>query len=212
MLACDGDLFVDGTVFLASLQVKTIAGCRLHATGPIFVQKGITYLADPAYPMANPNLQLVSARAISMGVGPTHCEATTDPTGWYNANKVPNPLQERFVKLATQKDVLTRNTDPTSGFPQTAATPTAEGQYILDEALKISALDDASCHGRAVSFDKLMLIAPLVHSRYKGNFSGVVIGEFPLFALGAFVYQFDPVFLKVPVVPLLNMDSLLKVQ
>jgi len=211
MLTCDGDLFVDGTVFLNQVQIKTINGCRLHATGPVFIQKAITYVTDPNLP-TNPNLQVVSARAISMGIGPTQCEAMTNPTGWYNQNHVASPLTERFVTLVSQKDINTRNTNPASNFPLTSPDPLTEGKYIVAEGAKIPELDDASCHGRTQPFEKLMLVAPLVHSRYKGNFSGVVIGEYPMFSLQAFVYQFDPIFLKVPVLPLLDMDKILKIQ
>jgi hypothetical protein len=211
ILACDGDLFVDGTVFLNQPMIKTISGCRLHATGVVFSQKAITFMTDPGL-QANANLEIVSARAISMGVGLTQCEAQTNPSGWYNVNKVANPLQERFVTLVGPEDIVTRNTNPSSNFPLTSSTPALEGSYIMGEAQKIQGLEDASCHGRALSFQRLMLVAPQVHSRYKGNFSGVVIGEFPLFSLGSFIYQFDPVFLKVPVLPLLNMDKILSIQ
>ena len=211
VLSCDGDLFVDGTVFLNTVTIKTISGCRLHVTGPVFVQKGITYQSDATL-QANPNLQIISARAIAMGLGNTQCEANTDKNGWYNQNKVTSPLQERFSGLADSKDVKLRNTDSTSGFPMTSASPSEEAKALVAEGLKIADLNDASCHGRAVSFDRLMLVAPQVHSRYKGNFSGVVIAEFPLFSLGSFVYQFDQVFLKVPVLPLMDMDKILKIQ
>lgn len=209
-LVCDGDLFVDGTVFLNQPTIKTISGCRLHATGVVFMQKALQFVTDPNL-QANANLQVISPRAISMGIGLTHCETPTNP-GWYYSNKIDNPLLERFVTLIPSRDIVTRNTNPSSNFPLTSSTPTAEGNYIVGEAQKIQGLDDASCHGRGISFERLMLVAPQIHSRYKGNFSGVVIGEYPMFSLQSFVYQFDPVFLKVPVVPLLNMDTILKIQ
>ena len=209
-LACDGDLFIDGTLFLNEPKIKTIKGCRIYTTGPIFTQKAVTYVTDPML-STDPNLQLASARAISQGVGLTHCETTANP-GWYSSNNRANPIAMRFVDMATSKAITLRNTDSTSGFPLTAATTAAEGQAIMAEAQKIVGLEDASCHGRNVSFQRMMLVAPQIHSRYKGNFSGVIIGEFPLFSLQSFVYQFDPVFLKVPVLPLVDTDKFLKIQ
>ncbi|MGZ3722164.1 MAG: hypothetical protein ACXVA9_04485, partial [Bdellovibrionales bacterium] len=213
VVACDGDLFVDGSVFLNQLQLKTLTGCRIHATGPIFVQQAISYVADPGQ-LQKPNLQLVSARLISMGVGNSQCEASTDPSGWYNASGVASPTAMRFTYMPDPasvwfKDVRTRNTNPGSTYEKTAASPLAEGQAMLAIAQAIPGLQDASCHGRNVGFDHLFLVAPQIHSRYKGNFHGVIVTEFPMFSLGAFSYQFDPVFQTVPVLPKIPASEIL---
>ena len=214
---CDGDLFLEGTVFLNALQLKTINGCRIHATGPIFVQKAITYLVDPQQNQRS-NLQLVSARLISMGVGDSHCEASTDPSGWYATTPgVSSPAALRFKFMSEPsnqyfKDVRTRNTNPMSNGEKTSVSPQAEGIALLALLQQVPGIQDASCTGRNVGFDHLLVNAPQIHSRYRGNFNGVIIGEFPLLSLGNFTFQFDPVFQTVPVLPKIPATELLNIQ
>lgn len=74
-VVCDGDLLVRGTLFLNQPVIATRTGCRIYATGPAFLQGAITYKtrdgsADKA------NLQLVSAKAILLGLGDKSCDAT----------------------------------------------------------------------------------------------------------------------------------------
>lgn len=205
-MVCDGDVFVEGTVFLKDLKLKTIEGCRIHATGPIFTQGSIEYVNAGAEGQPNhTNLQLVSARLVSMGVGTTHCESSSNP-GWYKDRPSYNPLSKRLKRA-----ILTRNVNPASSFEKTASSHTVEQNELLAIAATIPGLADASCHGREKHFERLMVVGPLVHSRYVGNFKGVIISEFALFALGKFSFEFDPVFKQVPVFPLLRSDSYLKV-
>ncbi len=80
-------------------------------------------------------------------------------------------------------------------------------------AAKQGPLYDAICRkeGRQVSFERLLINAPIVHSRYVGDFKGTVIAEHATMALGAFVFKFDPVFSEVPVLPFLDPERYLSV-
>lgn len=211
VVVCEGDVFIDGTVFLNALSLQTATGCRIQATGPIFLQKAITYVNATA----TSNLQLLSARLISLGVGNTHCESASNP-GWYvGTNHQPTEL--RFKCLVDPscdnfKDVRTRNMNATSVGEKTAATPLGEGSALLAIAQSLPGLEDASCHGRDVAFQHLMLVAPQVHSRYRQNFTGVIVAEFPLMSLGRLSFTFDPLFENVKVFPMLPADQILQVR
>ena len=68
VVVCEGDIVVNGTVLLNSANIQTITGCRIYATGPIFVQ-GPLNISSPTGNSALSNLQLSSSVAIMMGVG-----------------------------------------------------------------------------------------------------------------------------------------------
>ena len=74
----------------------------------------------------------------------------------------------------------------------------------------ITSFQDASCGKNAAGefsreehFDRLLLNAPRIDSRYTGQFNGVIIAETVLMSLSRFSFSFDPVFSRVPVLPLL---------
>ncbi len=200
-ITCDGDIFIEGTLFLKDLALKTSTGCRIHSTGPIFVQGAITY-ENLGTGSNLTNLQLVSARAVILGIGYSHCESASNP-GWY-ADKAANfsPIDFRFFEHDIPK--ITRNTNSTQSatVEQTSSDWKAEGRFVANEARKIASLKDASCgSSREVHFERLLINAPQVQSRYTGNFKGVIITEIPLFSLSRFKYEFDPVFKNVSVLP-----------
>ncbi|NJL24185.1 MAG: hypothetical protein HC902_02715, partial [Calothrix sp. SM1_5_4] len=94
----------------------------------------------------------------------------------------------------------------------------AFGQSVLNEAAVIASgegtLYDASClpEGRAVSYERILLNAPMVYSRYSGDVRGTVIAEFALMSIGNFKFSFDSVFNSVNVLPYLTRGKLLDVQ
>jgi hypothetical protein len=191
-VVCDGDLFVRGTLFLNHPTIATRTGCRIYATGPIFLQNEVSYrnLSGPA---DKTNLQLVSAEAILLGVGDKGCGTTEKES----------PLSRRLVSGYAISTFITRNSVGRS------LTPKAIGQTIYDQG-KLIPLEDASCQGDMISFSRLLLNAPQIHSRYKGPFKGLVIAEIVLFRLGKSTFEFDPVFKEAPILPRLkNSDYLL---
>lgn len=194
-VVCDGDLLVQGTLFLNQVTLSTKNGCRIYATGPIFVQNAIAYKTDPAIP-DRANLQLVSSQAILMGVGDKSCE-TSDKE---------SPLSRRLVSGYAVSTYLTREADRKSIAPE------ALGKSIYDEGKRIPSLEDATCRADAPDFSRLLLNAPLVHSRYQGRFKGLVIAEVVLFRLGKSNFAFDPVFKEVPTLPLLKEGDYLQIR
>lgn len=194
-MVCDGDLFIGGALFLNSAAIATKTGCRIYATGPIFLQNGITYRAL-AISENNTNLQLVSAEAILLGVGDKSC----DP------NSKESPLLRRLVSGYAISTFLTRDANSKSIAQK------AFGQSIYDQGKKIVSLEDAGCRDDKVSFSRLLLDAPQVHSRYKGKFTGVVIAEVAFFRLGNGNFEFDPVFKRAPILPRLKDSYYLQVE
>lgn len=194
-ISCDGDLFIRGTLFLNKPLIETKSGCRIYATGPIFLQNTVQY---KSYESADErgNLQLVSAEAVLLGIGDKNCKTTENDS----------PISTRLLSSYALSSFITRDANRRSINPQKFS------QNIYDRAKRISALEDASCHDDTLSFSGLLLNAPQVHSRYKGEFKGVVIAEFALFRLGQSSFTFDPVFTKVPVLRLLKDSDYLLVQ
>jgi hypothetical protein len=90
--------------------------------------------------------------------------------------------------------------------------PQEFGKSIYDQGKLIAELEDAACHDENISFSRLLLNAPQVHSRYKGAFKGLVIAEVALFRLSKSNFEFDPVFKEVPVLPRLKDSDYLQVQ
>lgn len=204
-VVCDGDLYLNGTVHLNKPVIKSKNGCRIYAAGPIFMQEAPSYVnLGEATAANNTNLQLVSSKMIVMGVGLTHCETEFTPTIWYFTNKIANPLKERLQDIWTARTHVTR----------VVADPIAQGSLILAEAAKLTGWKDASCYagGRSVHLERILLNAPVIQSRFTGNVSGVVITEVALFSLSAFSYQFDDVFKRVNVLPMLAPSQFLDVQ
>jgi hypothetical protein len=194
-IVCDGDLFVRGTLFLNRATVATRNGCRIYATGPIFVQNAVAYrnLGGPA---DNTNLQLVSAQAILLGVGDKSCDATSTES----------PLSRRLVSGYAVSTFMTRASAGKSISPQEL------GKSVYAQGKLIAALEDAGCHNDSIGFTRLLLNAPRIHSRYKGAFKGLAIAEIALFRLGKSNFEFDPVFKTVPVLPRLKDSDYLQIQ
>jgi hypothetical protein len=194
-VVCDGDLFVRGTLFLNRGNIATSSGCRIYATGPVFVQNAINYrslnnAADKT------NLQLVSAEAILLGVGDKSCDASAKDS----------PLSRRLVSGYAVSSYFTRDAVSRSIPPKTF------GQSVYDQGKLISELEDAGCRDDTLGFSRLLLNAPQVHSRYKGKFKGLVIAEVVLFRLGKSTFEFDPVFKEVSVLPILKNSDYLEVK
>lgn len=189
-VTCDGDLLVPGTLFLNRLNLTTKNGCRIYATGPIFVQNAINYKGSRA------NLQLVSSQAILMGVGDKSCEASDKES----------PLSRRLVSGYAVSTYLTRE------GAKRSMTPEELGKRIYAEGTLIPSLEDATCQADTPAFSRLLLVAPLVHSRYQGQFKGIVIAEVVLFRLGKSTFEFDPVFKEVPTLPILKDTDYLQVK
>ncbi len=191
---CSGDLVVDGVVHLNRPVIRSETGCRIYATGSVFITGPITYSAGN---VERRNLQIVSARAINMGLGRNTCNAQKIGT-----DSLINRLQNEYRRK----------------YFETRGEPTKTVQEKLDDIIadynKVGSLVDAACDslGRNVGFERLILNAPIVFSRYTGGFRGSVIAEIALMSLDQFIFEFDPVFNKEAVLPLLSPDDYLVVE
>ncbi len=205
---CEGDLALRGPLYLENLQVNSASGCRIYVIGSVFVYGAI----NQSNINNNRNLQITSTKSISLGLGLTKknnafCEPDSrfakDPNN-YNVSSMKN----RYVTFWSTWTNKTRG----------SADPVASGNAIIAESAAIEhgegTLYDASCRaeGRNISFDRLLLNAPAVHSRYEGNFIGTVIAEYSIMSLNQFKFQYDPVFDRTPILPMLKHEVYLDIQ
>jgi hypothetical protein len=167
--------------------IATSTGCRIYATGPVFLQGAITY-KNRGSSTDKTNLQLVSAKAILLGAGDKSCDSTYKDS----------PLSRRLISGLAVSTYWTREAVKMS------LTPPKWGETVYAEGKQIPDLEDAGCREDNLSFSRLLLNAPQVHSRYKGDFKGLIIAELVLFRLGKSNFEFDPVFKSVPVLPRLK--------
>lgn len=191
-IVCDGDLFLRGMLFLDKPTIRTGTGCRIYATGPIFLQGAATF-PENAGEKDLSNLQLMSAEAIFLGTGSKKCDGEGDP------------LSSRLLRTPALTSIFTRSAESRHSKPE------AFMQELYDKASLVP-LEDSSCHDTELSLSRMLLNAPVVHSRYSGRFKGIVIAEFALFWQGRSSYEFDPVFSKVPVLPVLKDSDYLLVE
>jgi len=191
-ISCDGDLFVRGILLLNKPSIRTNTGCRIYATSPIFLQNTVTYPGATGN-VDRSNLQLVSAEAIFLGTAQKKCDSEGDP------------LSSRLLQTPALTSIFTRSADSNKIQPETFM------QDLYDTASLVP-LEDSTCHDDTLSFSRILLNAPVVHSRYSGKFRGVVIAEFALFWQGKSSYEFDPVFKEVPVLPVLKESDYLFIE
>lgn len=207
-LNCEGDLALRGPLLLDNLQINSKTGCRLYVMGSVFMYGPITYLNNDS----ERNLQITSTKSISLGLGDAKKSGTfCEPDGRFakdTANYGTSSLVNRYSSFWTVP----------GNFVRQSADPKAYGASVVAEAAVIQAkagtLYDAACRseGRNISFERILLNAPNVHSRYEGNVSGTIIAEFSIMSLGMFKFSFDPVFNQVPVFPFLDKKTYLDVQ
>lgn len=199
-LTCDGDLTINGPLFLNNLSLTTNEGCRIYTTGPIFISGKINYTQAQPTTTNNMNLQLVSSVWINLGVGTNHCENASNP-GWY-VDRSEDPISHRLITYPAATRELQQN-----------------GDTLRSLAQSLSGFQDASCRvstngekPREVHYERLLLNAPRIDSRYTGEFNGVIIAEVNLMSLSAFSFTFDPVFSRVPILPMLLPSDYLVVK
>ncbi|MFC1840897.1 hypothetical protein ACFL1N_15065 [Thermodesulfobacteriota bacterium] len=191
-IVIDGDLFVRGIIILNNATIVTNTGCRIYATGPIFIQGPVTFKNNKD---DLSNLQLVSSEAIFLGVGLKTCSPEADA----------DPLSLRLLKTPARPSIMTRSSVRSNISPDTLV------QNLYNTAAALP-LEDSTCHDENLGFSKTLLNAPIIHSRYKGKFKGLVVAEFVLFWQGETDLEFDPVFKKVPVLPVLEYSDYLIVE
>lgn len=189
--ACAGDLVVKKPLVIRNgfrLQTDD-SGCRIYAAATIFLQGNVTYLGNAP----NRNLQLLSSRAILVGLG----KSTVGPI----QNGISDSIQLRFTYW----------TSP--GYFKRGGTPSEQNQAILRDAQVVDGLLDAASlpEGRAVGLERILMVAPQVDSRFQGNVQGTVIAEVALFSLNSFRFTYDEVFTRANILPLVKAENYLSV-
>ncbi|WP_413580597.1 Ig-like domain-containing protein [Bdellovibrio sp. HCB288] len=206
-LNCEGDVAIRGPLLLENLTLNSKTGCRLYVMGSVFIYGAINY----ANTDSSRNLQITSSKSISLGLGTVKKNGnfcnTTDNYATNTAGYGTSSLVNRYSSFWTVP----------GNFIRASANPKAFGDTVLAEAALIEAkkgaLYDAACRteGRNVSFERILLNAPLIHSRYEGNVSGTVIAEVSIMSLNKFKFSYDEVFNTVPVFPFLDRSVYLDI-
>jgi hypothetical protein len=207
--SCNGDLAIRGPLLIENLSLNTLEGCRLYVIGSVFIFGPIQYLGSST----KRNLQISSSRSINLGLGKInssneHCSSD------YNQNHLE---LLNYSSLKTRYTVTGRTLD--HNYLRQSLSPLEFGTRVESEARTIESGEkitfmDAACRPerRAVSFERLLLNAPAVHSRYQGSYSGSIIAEIAVGSLEKFVFSFDPVFSSVPILPFLDSKTYLEIR
>lgn len=235
-LVCEGDLLIKGSLYLNRVRIRTRTGCRLYVTEDVLISGPIEYLTDVGADYSLRNLQITSSRAIIMGLGNLwrngqHCEQDQSDSGYWGYYK--NRLNWTAGMTASQRQQFEENIADSAkyrlryfwGIPnfflRQASNPSQLSEAIYSSLrIRVPNLLDAACEPeqRNVRFERILLNAPLIHSRYAGGIRGSVIAEFALMPLGLsqnqsrFRFEFDPVFSRVDILPMLKDQDFLKVQ
>lgn len=213
---CDGDLFVEGPVFLKNLKLKTTTGCRIYATGAVFIQApaaniphrdGITFIDETA----TSNIQITSSKGVFFGLG--KCSSPSALNGDYPvaygteyARRAGAFGYRRYyhddarygatlVNIQSDYDLIRSGTDITYA------------NQLNEDAGNCAASNDPTWGNyRSVDFRKILVNAPRIDSRYSGNFNGVLIGGHSVWSLGKFTYKYDATFDSIPILPFFTPD------
>lgn len=229
-MICEGDLFVDGVVYLENLNLQTVYGCRIYATRSVFINGDISY-SDVS---ALSNLQITSAIGVFMGMGA--CIDCQNDHGWGNGqvgidqDSVPGRLikiigylqQLRTMSAITIRDAIVSDYKKVTKI--LSSKPPAPGpgvdvlsyyrQYLTDRKIRLVDARNSllSASVAKTSYSRLLVNAPIVMSRYTGNFQGLIIAEFAMWVPGQFSFNFDPVFTGVTLLPFLDFSKILKIE
>lgn len=226
VLNCTGDAIIDGTLFLNHLSVNTDShGCRLYVTGSVFISDVVNYVGPNA---SSGNLQISSARGIFLGM--STIAARMQYAGGLSGATTPTTNLLFNQKLIDDRDKIVGLTDD-AGYFQTRSLGGVVVGYLRDmdkggiwypapttimtqdQITNCTTCVDSTITysggqpdliSRAVTFKGLVLNAPVVMSRYEGEFHGSIIAEFVLFKLSNFVFFSDPTLTNVQTLPLVN--------
>lgn len=237
VVVCEGDLLLDGSLLLDQVRIRTLTGCRIYVTGNIYIYGAITFDTSVAgHSYENRNLQLVSAQAILMGLGQLwksgrHCEEGASESGYYQMYLDRNEWTKDMSASEAQRfntsiaDSLKYRLQYFWGIPlfytRQHTNPKAWSEQLYQQTVAhLGTREDAACEPlrRNVGFERLLLNAPMIHNRYAGGIKGSVIAEFALMPLGLaetqsrFRFDFDPVFSKVEILPILRESDFLQVK
>ena len=215
------DAIIDGTLVLSNAQIEANSGgCRLYVTGAVFIEGPITYVS----PDSTANLQISSAEAIFLGVGLSGVSDAFDPQTGKGTPEASNvPLDVRLLNSGDARDPEIRSAPSTSQYNSWSQSVYNEGANVGASVLIDASKTAPASWGAgtaqsyvgqtrtSIDYTHLLLNAPVVHSRYLGSTTGVIVGEIAEFSLGSFNFNYDEVFTNadVPILPaLLSTEGL----
>jgi hypothetical protein len=193
---CVGDVVIAGTLFLDNVTVDTDdAGCRIHVSRSAFIQGQVLYTSESG----TQNLQISSARAVLLGFSPESLERRLDPVWYVDSQPLTRGTgtnSEKNAALVAEANIIGNALHDSTDAENC---PTDMVTYIgYNGGNSQTTLTQCS-----INFERLLLNAPNIQSRYIGVFKGVVISEIALFAPGALDFVYDTVFDTAPILPLL---------
>ncbi|NCN42075.1 hypothetical protein GW916_12595 [bacterium] len=220
-MICEGDLFVDGVIWLNHLKIESEEGCRIHSTKTVFITGPIEYIEESALT----NLQIQSSRAIILGGGMCiDCYQNQNFGTNFAISRINNSkvwgakmrhetededrsqlVREDFLKVSSEGPLVRAPAGTTDLEAYYSRHLQENGVFLVDPTTPF--LDQSD-----IAYRRLLLNSPVVSSRYKGDFQGWVIAEFAIWRLGQFTFKYDPVFKVVPIFPLMDIDQILKVE
>ena len=233
-IECHGDVVIQGTLVLENAKVKTDSkGCRLYVTDSVFIQGEIPLTSTESG--KKPNLQIASARSIIMGIsyiGMSGLDATDAHTPSERPDVNGRLAEGGHSRFATRMNFqYNPSGGAINGVPgNDFFTGITEEARIVERVAGLRLIDagdsnfvqrGATFAGAQVvdssvgfhlsaNFEGILLNAPHVHSRYFGNFKGVIIAEVAFLARNVgnvsdekFFYDsvFDDAPLMLPLLP-----------
>ena len=200
---CYGDVVVNGTLFLQDSNIVTDdSGCRLYVTKSVFIRGPINISNSVGSSLQN--VQITSARSVVMGMSPTvfanRFNTSHDPNDQYELALRNYPDENSAVAFVGEISTEMNGIGPSLLLDAQDPGSIAEYGYA-------SGMDGSQI--AVVNYDHLLLNAPLVESRYLGQFQGSVIAEIAMFSLGDLNFSYDPVFSQVNAFPLIPDTSVI---
>lgn len=173
-VTCDGAHIFDGPVVIDNAKIRTAKGCRIYATGSIFVRNNMEVINAGASGSSDvAAVQLMSAIYVGFHVEPS---SVTDRLNHEH-------VRNRSFRGGTGAELLA----------QIKADMT-KANYSTFSAQEISAAD-------TISYKRIAASAPVVYGRNKGEFSGAIVAEHYIGRIAALAFSFDPVLERVPFFP-----------
>jgi hypothetical protein len=236
VVECHGDVVIQGTLVLQNPTIVTDKkGCRLYVTDSVFIQGAIPLKSTDG---GKPTIQITSSRSVLMGLShygmSGHSPDPNQPTNPNRPDGAPGLGQGSWTRFGSRLDFEYNPSESSiNGVPGTEFfLGLIDEARIVESVAKIPLIDAGDSNvvnagsnypGTTVvsgnhlkaNFEGLFLNAPHVHSRYFGDFKGVIIAEVAFMARNSDSntvneeFHYDPVFDEVPLLlPLLPREPL----
>lgn len=170
---CYGDVIVQGPLLLVDATILTDdEGCRIYATGTVFIQGSIKAVKSIAATSAEAPLQIASSRAVIVGFS----QQSLGTLNGARTNSGVGLIDQNFAN-GTDNPFLTRHND-NAGSASAALNMIARDAQVV--SLKLLDSSNAYAVG-AHKMDHVALSGPYVFSNYSGMLTGAVIADVALF-------------------------------